>query len=96
MIINALSQRAVDVLKGKIKGDIREVSVNLAAGLVSQIKGIDDAEALELCNGAIDNGSAFLKFKQWISAQGADARFADNTELFAKCKLKSNSKRNNK
>ena len=30
---------AVDVLKGKIKGDIREVSVSLAAGLVANLKG---------------------------------------------------------
>ncbi len=78
---------AIDVLKGKIKGDIREVSVTLAAGLTAGIKNISVQEAKALCEKAVDDGSAFMKFKEWISAQGGNADFADNTDLFPKAKL---------
>ena len=77
---------AVNVLKGKTHGDIRQVSVSLAAGLVSGIKNIDTDSAKALCEKAIDDGSAFEKFKEWISAQGGDSSFADNTDLFPKAK----------
>ena len=33
---------------------------------------------------ALDSGKAFEKFKEWISAQGGDANFADDTSLFQK------------
>ncbi len=77
---------AIDVLKGKIRGDIREVSVSLAAGLVAGIKGISTDQAKDLCEDAIDSGKAFLKFKEWISVQGGNAEYADNTELFPKAR----------
>ncbi len=77
---------AINVLKGKIRGDIREVSVNLASGLAASIKGISVDEAKALCEDAIDSGKAFFKFKEWISAQGGNAEYADNTELFPKAK----------
>ena len=78
---------AIDVLKGKTKGDIREVSVSLASGLVASIKNIGTDEAKILCEKAIDDGSAFVKFKEWILAQGGDVSFVDNTELFPKAKF---------
>lgn len=78
---------AIDVLKGKTKGDIREVSVSLASGLVASLKGIGTDEAKKLCEDAIDSGKAFLKFKEWISAQDGDVSFADNTDLFPKAKF---------
>lgn len=77
---------AVDVLKGKVKGDIREVSVSLAAGLVANLRNISADEAKILCERAIDDGSAFEKMREWISAQGGDVRVIDNTELFEKAK----------
>ncbi len=77
---------AIDVLKGNVRGDIREVSVCLAAGLVSSIKGISSEEAKGLCEEAIDSGRAFMKFKEWISNQGGDERYVDNTDLFPKAK----------
>ena len=78
---------AIDVLKGKVRGDIREVSVSLASGLVASLKGIGTREAKVLCEDAIDSGKAFLKFKEWISAQGGDVSVTDNMELFPKAKL---------
>ncbi len=78
---------AIDVLKGKIKGDIREVSVSLAAGLTAGIKNISVQEARALCEKVIDDGSAFAKFKEWIACQGGNSDFADNTDLFPKAKF---------
>ena len=78
---------AIDVLKGKIKGDIREVSVCLAAGLVANLKGITSKEAKELCEKAIDDGSALSKLREWIANQGGDVSVVDNTDLFPKAKF---------
>ena len=77
---------AIDVLKGKICGDIREVSVCLAAGLVANLKGIDTDSAKVLCEKAIDDGSALSIFREWIALQGGDVSVIDNTELFPKAK----------
>ena len=78
---------AIDVLKGKIKGDIREVSVSLAAGLAAGIKNVSVQQAKVLCEKVLNDGTAFSKFKEWISAQGGNADFADNTDLFPKAKF---------
>lgn len=78
---------AIDVLKGKVKGDIREVSVCLAAGLVSGIKNISSDEAKLLCERAIDDGSALAKFREWISCQGGDVSVIDNTDLFPRAEF---------
>ena len=77
---------AIEVLKGKLCGDIREVSVCLAAGLVANLKGIDTESAKALCEKAIDDGSALSKFRQWIALQGGDVSVIDNTELFPAAK----------
>ena len=77
---------AIDVLCGKTKGDIREVSIALASGLVANLRGIDNESAKELCEKAIDDGSAFSKFKEWICTQGGDTSVVDNTELFPKAR----------
>lgn len=79
---------AIDVLGGRTKGDIREVSVSLAAGLVASLKGIDGDRAKLLCEGAIDDGSALAKFREWIENQGGDVSVIDNTQLFPKAKYK--------
>jgi len=78
---------AIDVLKGKTKGDIREVSVSLASGLIASIRGISTDEAKVLCESVLSDGTAFAKFKEWISAQGGDVSVIDNTELFTKAKF---------
>lgn len=78
---------AIDVLKGKTKGDIREVSVSLASGLVASLKNISTDQAKLLCEKVLDDGTAFMKFKEWISSQGGNADFADNTDLFPKAKF---------
>ena len=80
---------AVEVLKGKTHGDIREVSTSLASGLVASIKNIGTDEAKVLCEKAIDDGSALEKFKEWICAQGGDISFVDDYSLLPTAEYKS-------
>lgn len=73
---------AVNVLKFRQKGDLREVSLALAANMISLTQNIPERIALERATQALDSGKAFLKMREWISAQGGDVRCIDNTKLF--------------
>ncbi len=79
---------AINVLKGKVKGDIREVCVMLSANMVSMIRNIGIADATTLVNAEIDSGRALLKMKEWISSQGGDSSYIDFTEKFPKAPYK--------
>ncbi len=75
---------AISVLKGETKGELRELCLELASTLLSMCHEISHDNARKMAENALDSGSAFEKFKQWISAQGGNADWADNTELFPK------------
>lgn len=75
---------AIEILKGGGDENLRAVSVSLAAQMVSMVQNIPYEDALKMANDAIDSGKAFLKFCQWIEAQGGDAKIAENTDLFKK------------
>ncbi len=77
-------KEAVEVLKGKKKGDLYEISVELAARMRSEAMNEDYSQSLKIAQEAIDSGAAFEKFKEWISYQGGDIRFLDNLESFIK------------
>ena len=81
---NALElKEAVDVLCGRHRGDIRDVSLALAAELCSLSYGISRQEALKKATQALDDGAAFSKMQQWIAAQGGDtAALEDPTGLY--------------
>ena len=65
-------QEAMEVLQGKGPADLREVCLSLAAEMLSLV--LDRPR--EVCRGeaekAIDDGSAFAKMQEWITAQGGD------------------------
>ena len=66
-------REAVSVLQGsRDYDDLRAVSTSIAAELVSMIKNCTVDEGKYMAEKAIDNGSAYDKFKSWISAQGGD------------------------
>ena len=75
---------AISVLRGNGPEDLTEVSVILAAEMARLALGIDEKEALARAKQALDSGAAFNKFCEWISAQGADESYAQNTALFKK------------
>lgn len=75
---------AVQVLEGKLDNDLKEVCVSLASELISLVLSVSQSEALTMVNNALNSGKAFEKMKEWISAQGGDASFIENTDKFPK------------
>lgn len=75
---------AVKVLCGELNNDLKEVCVALATELISLVFSVPQNEALSMVNDAIDSGKAFNKMKEWISAQGGDVSFIENTDKFPK------------
>lgn len=79
---------AVEVLKGNIDNDLKEVSVVLAGELISLVFGIDTDEAKKRVNEAIDSGKAYEKMKQWIACQGGDTACLEDYSLFPQASVK--------
>ena len=55
--------------------------------MVSMVNLISYYEAERLVSEAIGSGRAFNKMKEWIAAQGGDASYLDDTDLFPKAKV---------
>ena len=73
---------AVRVLRSEQRGDLYEVSVELAANMLSLVGGGNLDNCRKLAADAIEDGSAFLKLKEIVAAQGGDVRVLDDTTLF--------------
>ena len=73
---------AINVLKGKQKGDLREISIALAGNMIALSQNISEQEGIALAQKALDSGKAFLKMREWIAAQGGDTACIDDTSLF--------------
>ncbi len=78
---------AVETLKGRGSADLREVSLALAYELISLVKEIDYPEARQLCEKALDDGSAYNKFLEFISAQGGNTEMIIDTEKLPRAKI---------
>lgn len=74
---------AINVLKGKQKGDLYEISVALAGNMIALAKGISEEQGCAEAENALSDGSAFIKMREWITAQGGDVAQVDDTSLFA-------------
>ncbi len=85
---------AVKVLKNEVKNDLLEVSVELSKTLAMLIFGYSKKVALEKVWEVLLSGAAYEKMKEWISAQGGDISYIEDTNKFEKAKffLKINSK----
>lgn len=76
-------QEAVDVLKGCCaSSDLYEVSVALASELISMSKKISLSEAKEKVEGKIHDGTAFIKLRDMVDAQGGNIQALDDYSLF--------------
>lgn len=73
---------AINVLKGKQNGDLREISIALAGNMIALSQNISEQEGIALAQKALDSGKAFLKMREWIAAQGGDTACIDDTSLF--------------
>lgn len=78
---------AVEVLKGKGSSDLREVCLTLASNLISLVKEIDCDEAEKLCEKALDDGSAYEKFLEFIGAQGGNTEMVMDTDKLPKARI---------
>ncbi len=78
-------REAVEVLKGGLAGsDLYEVSVSLAAELISMSLDMPIREAVETAKEKIRDGTALDKFSAMIKAQGGDAGVTRDFSLFKK------------
>jgi thymidine phosphorylase len=75
-------KEAIEVLSGRGPVDLREVAMSLATEMVSLSLGKDSLEARRMCEDAITSGRAKAKLVEWISEQGGDGRYAEDTSLF--------------
>ena len=73
---------AVEVLAGRSKGDLYEVCIALAAEMTMLFRSIPYDEAQALVIDAIDSGNALAKMKEWVSMQGGDAAYIEDTARF--------------
>lgn len=75
---NALEvTEAVATLRGEGPRDLTELSLSLAAMMAHLALEIPYTEARERAEEALESGAAYAKFKEWISAQGADPDSAE-------------------
>ncbi|MCP4670104.1 MAG: thymidine phosphorylase [Desulfobacula sp.] len=80
---NALEVReAIEILQGNLQGDLKDVSLALAAKiLVAGGVFKDNASAMDELNQVLSSGRALKKLEQMIIAQGGDPRVCHDTKL---------------
>lgn len=84
---NVLEVReAVDVLKGKVKGRLYDVCIELTANMLELAGKGNPDECAEMAKKAISSGKAFEIFKRTVELHGGDSRIFDNDELMPKPK----------
>ena len=72
---------ALEVLKGNVKGDLLNLSLDLASKMVSMGKEISESEARDEIIENLNNGNALNKFIEFVSYQHGDI---DNLKIDAK------------
>jgi pyrimidine-nucleoside phosphorylase len=71
---------AVEVLRGQMRGRLRDAAVMFAGEAVSQLTGLGMGEGRAAAAAALDNGRALEVFRLMVRAQGGDPRVADDPE----------------
>ena len=78
---------AVEFLKGNMEQDVKEVILELGSYMIKlagEGQNIEENKQKILEN--IQNGKAFEKLKKWVSSQGGNTSFLENTQNFKKAK----------
>ena len=73
---------AVQTLKGKGPQDLTEVSLSLAAGMLSLVGKGSFEECYQLAEEKLRDGGAFKKFREIGAGQGGDALYLDEPQKF--------------
>lgn len=80
---NALEvQEAAAVLKNACGGDLREVSLALAAEMTALFRSVPIETARELVTEVLESGAAYQKMREWIAAQGGEVAYLDDPTRF--------------
>ncbi len=80
---NAMEVReAIEVLQGRGPDDLRTVCLTLATRMIALSCHKTIEEAGKIAEDCLFGGAAYRKFCEWIEAQGGDAAYARNPELF--------------
>lgn len=76
---NALDiEEAIALLRGEVKGSLRDASVMFAGEALSRLTGVGMGEGRGRAAEAIDSGAALESFRAMVSAQGGDPRVVDD------------------
>jgi len=76
---NALDiAETVEVLRGEVRGRLRELSVAFAARALGHLHGVAIDDATARAEAALDDGSALDRFRAMIQAQGGDPRVVED------------------
>ena len=78
---------AIKLLKGEYISGLYEECVAIAGLMVAVTKSISLDEAEALVKDSISSGAAYNKFIEWISAQGGDISYIENTDKFEKANI---------
>lgn len=84
---NALEvKEAAELLKSPENADaeLTQVCIELSAQMLSLSLGMEINEAREAAKDSLISGKAYGTFKKWISTQGGDISYIEDTELFGK------------
>ena len=79
-------KEAIDVLKGNGPEDLTYICIELATYMYMMCTKRSKEESMALVKKALNDGSAFKKFRELVIAQGGNVNLIDNQELFLKPK----------
>ena len=85
---NALEvEEAIDVLAGRVKGDLKDVSLTLGAHILRNAGAAPDIETgIAMLEAKIASGEGLEKLGEMIAAQGGDPHVVHDTSLLPKAK----------
>ena len=83
---NALEvEEAIDVLSGRVQGDLKDVALQLGAHILRNAGACGSVErGVEMLQEQIDNGNGLKKLAEMFAAQGGDPNVAFDTALLPK------------
>lgn len=76
-------KEAIDALKGSGCKDLMEVVYAIASTVISKVKNISLTDAFKLAYENISNNKAYLKFLEFVNAQGGDINLEESKNILS-------------
>ncbi|MBR2615259.1 MAG: thymidine phosphorylase [Clostridia bacterium] len=74
-------REAIEILSGRGDESLRELCLLLAGKMISAARSLSEAEGAALARTVLEEKRALMKMKEWIAAQGGDARVVEDPTL---------------